>query len=306
MMSNNFPLISVIIPIYNVEEYISACIDSVLGQTYSNLEIILVDDGSPDNCGKICDDYAKKDSRIIVLHKKNGGLSDARNAGLDICKGEYIAFVDSDDIVHLDFINILHKNIRNSKMIFCDFFKFSQESEINSELNSSEIITLSQEYVFNNISTYRNPLLIVAWNKLYSKDIWDNIRYPKGKIHEDEFIAHEILDQCSEVRFIDLPLYLYRQREGSIMSDRNKFLLSKNHLIQAKTNRKHFFENKGLNDVASLIDKEIHNTYLGILRNMNYKQLPNEYTTYLSKNFYKFSIKQKMKYFIYRFGLHGK
>jgi len=160
--------------------------------------------------------------------------------------------------------------------------------------------------MLEHITDFRNPLVIVAWNKLYKKKLWESVRYPKGRIHEDEFVIHELLDKCKKVNFIDSKLYYYRQREGSIMNDKNKFLLSKNHLIDAKKNRKDFFENKGLDQVAILIDKEIQNTYLEVLKNMNYKQLPNEYTTYLSENFNKFSIKQKIKYFIYKFGLHGK
>ena len=130
-------LISIIVPIYNVEKYLKQCIESIISQTYRNIEIILVDDGSPDNCGKICDEYSQKDKRIIVLHKENGGLSDARNKGIDIAKGDYLTFVDSDDFVNIDYIEKLYNSIKfnNTKLAQCGISKVDENNEIIEKLN---------------------------------------------------------------------------------------------------------------------------------------------------------------------------
>ena len=148
-------LISIIIPVYKVEKYLEKCIESVLKQTYTNLQIILVDDGSPDNCGKICDEYAKKDSRIEVIHKANGGLSDARNVGISKAKGRYIGFVDSDDYIKED--------IRNKE---------------NGIREYSRLDILKEVLLDKNIQSY-------AWNKLYEKELFDEIKYPIGKKYEE-------------------------------------------------------------------------------------------------------------------------
>ena len=176
-------LISIVVPIYKVEKYINKCIESILNQTYKNLEIILVDDGSPDNCGKIADEYAKKDNRIKVIHKKNGGLSDARNAGIDIVKGKYIAFVDSDDYIEKEYIEIMYNAIRTNKVkiVQCGINKVNDDGKVldsygyldNELINSKRII--EEKYTKYPISN------VVAWNKLYSTDLFKDIRYPVRK-----------------------------------------------------------------------------------------------------------------------------
>lgn len=237
----NSPLISVIVPIYNVEEYIYQCVDSIVNQTYKNLEIILVNDGSPDNCGEICDDYALKDSRIKVIHKKNGGLSDARNVGLDNAQGEYILFTDSDDFIHPQFVECLYSNIGDADMAFCDLLPYyDNETEIkNSKITSCPLKVFEDDFLLKNISTYRSPIVIVAWNKLYKRHIWNDLRYPIGKIHEDEFVIHHILDKCKKVVLCDVQLYYYRQREDSIMSNmtESRFINSIEFLVE----REEFF-----------------------------------------------------------------
>ncbi len=217
-------LISVIVPVYKVELYLKKCVDSLLNQTYKNLEIILVDDGSPDNCPKICDEYAKKDNRIKVIHKKNGGLSSARNAGLDIAKGDYIAFVDSDDYVHSDYINKLYNQVKKdgSSLAICgvqivnengtnlDSSKFDIKSKFIPEVEKFNLLFLE-----NSISP------IVAWNKLYSAEIWKDLRYPNGKIHEDEFVIFDVLNNAKNgVSVLSEKLYYYLVRENSIMGSK--------------------------------------------------------------------------------------
>ncbi|MGV4415209.1 glycosyltransferase family 2 protein [Chryseobacterium sp. T1] len=219
---NNLALISVIVPIYKVESYLRECVDSIIGQTYTNLEIILVDDGSPDRCGEICDEYATKDSRVIVIHKENGGLSDARNVGLDICKGDYISFIDSDDFVHPQFIEVLYTNLvfNEADISFCNFIRFTSSDSIKQTSKtegSTEVF--KGDYMINNL--YNNtwvPKNIVVWNKLYKLNIFSSLRFEKGFVHEDELIFTDLFENNYKIIYTDIDLIYYREREGSIMT----------------------------------------------------------------------------------------
>lgn len=212
--------ISIIIPIYNVDKYLSACIETVIHQTYQNLEIILVNDGSTDICPQICDDYAAKDQRIIVIHKKNGGLSDARNAGMKIATGDYISFVDSDDLLSLDFYqNILNALIKNdADVVECGFVKFEKENELK-EVNIKTDIFNVEIYETENalLQLLNGPLSIVVWNKMYKKNIVKGIEFPFGKINEDAFWTYKIFAKAKKIAKISAPLYFYRQQSTSIM-----------------------------------------------------------------------------------------
>lgn len=209
-------LISIIVPIYNVEKYLNKCVDSIINQTYKNIEIILIDDGSPDNCGKICDEYAKKDSRIQVIHKENGGLSDARNAGLNIASGEYIGFIDSDDYIAPNMYEKLHNKIVSDKsdMAVC---ALSHTDENGNPVRK----TLNKNYYVNQLYNAEQFITqlrhcVTAVNKLYKSALWDNIRFPIGKIHEDEFVFHKITEKCSYISYIMDELYFYIQHDNSI------------------------------------------------------------------------------------------
>lgn len=213
--------ISVIVPVYNVEKYIHKCVDSIINQTYENLEIILVDDGSPDNCGKICDEYSKKDNRIRVIHKENGGLSSARNAGLDIATGEYIGFVDSDDYIATDMYEKLYECIQKEKsdMAICNFLYVDESYLPIEHLNIDTSLkneTLKNTEIYYKFLEHKGWYFITAVNRLYKKNIWSVLRFPCGKQHEDEFTAHRIVGVCDTVSCIDDALYYYIQREGSI------------------------------------------------------------------------------------------
>ena len=236
-------LISVIIPIFNVEAYLRECIISVINQTYSNLEIILVNDGSPDNCGAICDAYAKQDARITVIHKENGGLSDARNAGLDICTGDYIAFVDSDDVVHPRFIEVLYANLleANADISFCDFEKFTETKNIHfSNSHQSKKINLDGLKMIDNLyDTNWMPKNVVVWNKLYKREIFSNLRFPKGLVHEDEYIFIDLYKNNPKVVYTSEKLYFYRVRDNSIMADFSYLRISS--YLKALDNRMYFF-----------------------------------------------------------------
>ena len=218
-MSQEKALISVIIPVYKVEKYVERCIQSVINQTYENLQIILVDDGSPDICGKICDEYAKKDHRIEVIHKSNGGLSDARNKGLEIAKGEYIGFVDSDDYIEADMYEVLYNLLKqyNADVSICNFYTVSQgkisiknaDNGIN-EYNRIEI--LKEILLDRNIQSY-------AWNKLYKKELFDEIKYPIGKKYEDIGTTFFLLEKCNKVVVTGKSEYYYINRQDSIVNN---------------------------------------------------------------------------------------
>lgn len=222
------PLISVIIPVYNVEKYIDRCITSIVEQTYKNLEIILVDDGSPDSSGVICDEWAKKDSRVIVYHKQNGGLSDARNFGTDKATAELITYIDSDDYILPEYVEYLYKNlIENDADISCCDFKFvyGEESllffEENNGLNNVEKVS-GKKACYDLMTSVLGTYYVIAPCKLYKKQILKNAQYPVGRYHEDEATTYKYLYAADYVAKGDKKLYAYFQNESSIMHKRNE------------------------------------------------------------------------------------
>ena len=214
----NNPLISIIVPIYNVEVYIRNCVDSILGQTYENLEIILVDDGSPDNCGAICDEYRSKDKRIKVIHKKNGGLSSARNAGIDVASGEYLGFIDSDDWIESDMYEALYNALTYYKADISVCGRYIVEGDRITTISDSEkaqVFTRSEalsELVLDEYSGMKN----FAWDKLYKKELFDDVRYPEGKYYEDIFTTYKLFAKSNKIVDIKSPKYYYLLREDSI------------------------------------------------------------------------------------------
>lgn len=212
--------VSVVVPVYNVAEYLPKCVDSLIAQTYKNIEIILVDDGATDHSGSICDGYQSKDERIKVIHKENGGLSSARNAGIDAATGEYIAFVDSDDFVAEGYIEkLLSACLENGcKVSACAYYEYYSQDDKRFVGGESSTVK-SREDAVKDIFTMKNEICVVAWNKLYAKELFaDNkIRYPKGKIHEDVFTTYKFCAAADKVAYINEPLYFYVQRAGSIM-----------------------------------------------------------------------------------------
>lgn len=218
--SVNKPLISVIIPVYNVEKYLDRCIGSVVNQTYKNLEIILVDDGATDSSGKKCDEHAANDKRIKVLHKTNGGLSDARNAGTAICTGEYITYVDSDDWISINLVEHLYNNLISAKadISIGSFQKIYDGSNAEQHQNDIFIHTYSgkeavrQMYVCAAFSVH-------ACGKLYKRSLFDKICYPKGKVYEDEFTTYKILWEAQKVVVSNERLYFYYIRNDSLSHD---------------------------------------------------------------------------------------
>lgn len=216
-------VITVIVPVYKVEKYLQKCVDSILAQSFQDFDLILVDDGSPDRCGEICDAYAEKDKRITVIHKRNGGLSDARNAGIDWAMehsgSEWLAFVDSDDYLHPDFFRIQLETAERESgdLVICDYYDISNVGEIDETQHSFfDLATEDKNRMYECLCM--NWRIVTAWNKLYKKDIFAQLRFPVGKIHEDSFVIHRVLWNCHKAVFIPNRLYYYRHRNNSIMA----------------------------------------------------------------------------------------
>ena len=234
------PLISFIIPIYNVSLYLDRCIESVINQTYKNLEIILVDDGSTDNSGEICDKWGKKDERIVIIHKINGGLADARNAGIDIAKGELIAFLDSDDTVHKDYIMYMYKMLKgsNSDIACCDVCIVDEEGKkLQKKKTKEELIVFNKQQAMENM-LYDKYLTNSANFKLYKRELFQNVRYPKGKIFEDLFTTYKLIYISDRVVYGSKKLYYYLLRNDSILGSgisekkRNDLLNASQNLVR--------------------------------------------------------------------------
>ena len=239
-------LISVIVPVYGVEQYLRECLDSILAQTYREFELILVDDGSPDRCGEICDGYAKKDPRVYSYHKENGGLSSARNYGIEHSKGRYLCFIDSDDWIERDYLQTLYEGlvVSNADICICDMKAEkigNYEHEIQEGLLTREEILWWLEYPI----AREYVLAVVAVNKLYKRAIFEDIRYPLGKLHEDEFVAYPLLEKADKIYFVKRPLYIYRERTESITGGQN--VLDSRHLdvIEAYEHRMEGMAAKG-------------------------------------------------------------
>ena len=218
-MSNNVaPLISVILPIYKVEKYLHRCVDCILTQTYENLEVLLVDDGSPDSCRDICDDYGRKDARIMVIHKENGGLSDARNVAVDVATGEWIVFIDSDDFVSSDHIETLYNLVDkyNSLVGVSSYTCFFENDHPKLKTGKIDDFVCSSKEAIDRIF-YQNGFETSAWGKIYHKSLFKSgIRYPKGWLYEDLPTTYRLFLECDKVAFTNKETYFYLLRASSI------------------------------------------------------------------------------------------
>lgn len=305
-------LVSIIVPIYKTEKYLDRCIKSIINQSYKKLEIILVDDGSPDRCGEICDEWAKKDKRIKVIHKKNGGLSDARNAGIEIAQGEYLSFIDSDDYVHRDFIKFLYENClkNNADISMCGVKQTDKDENINREIKNENIRIVFSKDVLEK----KHNIYCVAWNKLYKKSIFNNIRYPKGKIHEDVAVIYKIMYYSNKIAITDSELYFYFSAPESIM--RSEFSEKRLDALDViKDSYKFFIENNEksyayfiLRDYLDTILEFYKQSYLLKKEKLEIrKEIRKELRKEYKKTYKKIilnpntNISMKFKYVIYRF-----
>ena len=239
-------LISVIIPVYKVEKYLCRCVDSVLEQTYTNMEIILVDDGSPDNCPVMCDEYARQDSRVKVIHQENAGLSGARNAGIDMAQGQWLAFVDSDDYLTADFLERLYQACvdTGSSLSVCRWEYV--RGETIPEHGTGETRVYTGREMLANLYVPDGAYFVVAWNKLYRKELFEDIRYPLGRIHEDEATTYRIYDKVKKAAYVDRSLYGYFVTPVSITRGFNPKRMD---WVTAVAERLDFFEQKGYTEL---------------------------------------------------------
>lgn len=299
--------VSVIIPIYQVEKYLERCIKSVINQSYKNIEIILIDDGSTDHCPTICDEYAQKDSRIIVIHKQNGGLSSARNSGLLACNGDYVSFIDSDDYIDEHMIEIMVKKIEitNSDIVCCGFYFEMDNGYISKSFMPSLILNKSDAIDALIENTYLNHY---SWNKLYKKKVFKNVYFPEGKLFEDIRTTYKLFLNADKVCLIDEYLYHYQIRKNSIISSSkgdkvfeifNAYQALKHDLIKLYPDKKSLMIKSEMNILI--------NQYMELYKwRTNVEELKLQNTYNLFKNDYhtltQFSIKERLKYsFFLRF-----
>lgn len=243
--------ISIIIPVYNVSKYLETCLESVINQSYQDLEILLIDDGSTDNSGKICEVYSEKFANVYTYHKKNGGLSDARNFGLTKCTGSYIYFLDSDDWIRGNTIEILYNLMKEYKADI-------SESQYEKVLDENHKYTYDEKIKINvytgleasyNLRSYKENQ-VVSWNKLYKKELFDNIKFPFGKYHEDEFTTYKLLLICNKVVVTNQKLYFYRQTPNSIIN--KEYSMKRLDIFEAYEESINFYKDRNLPELAYL------------------------------------------------------
>lgn len=253
-------LVSIIVPIYKVEPYLRRCLDSIVNQTYTNLEIILVDDGSPDNCPQICDEYAKKDKRIVVIHQENKGLSCARNAGLGICKGEYVSFVDSDDFLSPQCIRTLYNGCKNNSadIAIGNYQSFKNEKEILTHplQNSFKALSFEESMIMQSFQHPQFTQIVVAWNKIIKTSIAKQHPFPPNKLCEDNYTTYKYFWNTKVVITNDI-LYFYQNRSNSIANN-IKGTTDDDLITLDYTNKKiDFLRSKGYNNLAVFLFKKI-------------------------------------------------
>lgn len=268
-MKDRTPLISVIVPIYRAEKYLPQCIASILNQSFADFELILVDDGSPDRCGEICDEIAKKDTRVHVIHQANHGVAMARNRGLDAANGTWLGFVDADDFVAPNYLETLwHTATMNdtADCAMCSSVLVDKNGTIMNtpDYMSVSIGTITGSDVLKKIDKPESSIYLVPWNKIYHREVWKKIRYPEGKRNEDAFIFAEIFDTIQTVACTPNKLYFYRQSEQSIM--RSDVTLKNLDEMWAFVNCYHYFEEHGMEELLPLTENRI----FGKLTNIYY------------------------------------
>lgn len=294
-IEKNNDLISIIVPIYNVEKYLNKCIESILNQTYKNLEIILVDDGSPDNSGKICDEYKKMDSRIIVIHKPNGGLSDARNAGIMLATGKYIGFVDSDDYIEPDMYEILYTNLKkyNANISICSYVDEYESGKMEiSKHFDNKIVTLNKMEALENLILEQN-LTNHVWNKLFEKKLFDELCFPVGRKMEDVAITYKLVEKANIVVCDNYVGYHYIQRGDSIMGNINAKLLQDN---EQSVFEKNEYIKKYYPELEKAAEIENIKTYKILHYLAKLGKLDNILKSEKYKNYYKMYKKKYLKY----------
>lgn len=306
------PKISVIIPVYKVEDYLHRCVDSVLNQTFTDYELILVDDGSPDNCGAICEDYKARHDNIIVIHKKNGGISDARNAGIEWAlknsDSEWLNFIDSDDWVHPRYLEHLFRAAAESGagLSVCPYQSVKEDPHDGDVTFSFRLVDTESEYVRNRI------YMTVAWGKLYRKSEFAEIRFPYGKIHEDVYTTYKLLFKHPEIAYLNNRLYYYYYSPNSVM--RSQWSIKRLDIVKAKQQQVRYFKRHGYMRAYALMAELLLKSCVGAVDNLR-EHYPKRillrlkyfchYESCAIRGFYKFipdeELKKKMRASVYAY-----
>ncbi|WP_138310652.1 MULTISPECIES: glycosyltransferase [unclassified Clostridium] len=302
-MSFNEELLSVIIPVYNVETYLKACINSIINQTYRNIEIILVDDGSTDMCPQICDEYKMLDSRVKVIHKKNGGQGSARNMGINIATGKYVAFCDSDDFIEPNMYESLITSLvnTNSEMAICGFITHSGIRVVNSKIPGKNYVWGSTKDI---IREYFNSAYITGspCNKVFLRHIFKEVRFPEGVAREDVYIMHHVFDKCNRAVHVGECLYHYNIREGSNEHQlfHPKYLIS----LEIADERCNFIKNS-YPELLPLAQKSCYGARISAIKKITrshmikeYSEIYNRLIDYLKKNEAPTRNYQRIRFFI--------
>ena len=273
------PEISIIVPVYNVEKYLKRCIDSILNQSFTDFELILVDDGSTDNSGKIIDEYAVKNERIIVIHKENGGQGSARNRGLDIAKGNYIGFVDSDDWIHKDMYECMYQIINEDNTDIVQIGhntveEYKEDKRCNiDDLNIICIDNIIEK--FADCNSFEILPLIFPVNKLYRRRVWENLRFPEGKFAEDLRVIYKIYDITEKYKIIDFNFYNYYMSPNS--STRGEFNIKKLEDLEAWKEMLNFFQNEfkmiDLKNLKAIYCRRLITYYILLKNNTDHKEI---------------------------------
>lgn len=254
--------ISIIVPVYNILPYIEKCLNSLINQTYENIEIIIVDDGSNDGSEKICDKFAKNYKKINVFHKANGGLSSARNYGLNFATGDYIGFVDGDDYIELNMFERLINNLTqtNADISICSFFMENEDGSKHCNCENLETKTFSNIEALELLSSERQDRYVVAWNKLYKKELFQDIEFPIGKIHEDQAIIHHLFFKAKKISTISQKLYHYVVHKNSLSHQNN--ITKHFDDIDALFDRIKFYKQNNLQSLLAGVERTMFNLFL--------------------------------------------
>ena len=283
----SYPLISVIVPVYKVEAFLNRCVASILAQTYTNLEVIIIDDGSPDNCPAMCDEWARKDSRVKVIHTHNNGVGAARNAGLDAAQGELIGFVDSDDYLYHNMYQRLYELMieNNADISMCEYTSVNEAGN-----NIPDMSRKLKAGIMTRDDALRFAVLpvkdyswhcVLPWNKLYKAQIFDAVRFPeirKPSGGEDTAIVHRVFGASTRIIITDEELYYYVKRERVVPKfDRSLFRLS----VFIVKDRYDYFTEKGMNDFAEMIAVNAYGLLVNTMRVVNYMQFRDEMADFM-------------------------
>ena len=293
------PLVSVIVPVYNVEKYLTRCLDSIVGQTYRNLEIILVNDGSTDRSGEICLQYAQSDPRIRLFTQKNQGQSAARNTGLDHMKGEYVHFVDSDDYISPYMIEILLDKLLqyDVPIAMCNYLE-AEDSDDNAALDmipagqTNFCKKISQNEVFDGMMAINAIKFVTPCGKLYYKEVFETLRYPVGRIHEDDFLSHRIYSQTDAVCYVDLRLYAYRQSLNSTTRKNGVWCIKSKDIIDMRLDRLAFFQQYGVKKYTLRAKDQLVSDSVGYLLAVTDQERAKQYTAEIEEKVYQITGKK--------------